>query len=52
MCLHFLTAKLHDSVTVNEVTNDASTPVRTVLGMCHEWCVCTVQLYACFLATV
>ena len=42
-------AKLHYSVTVDEVITDASTSVKTVLGMRHDWCVCTVQLYACFL---
>ena len=43
--LRFLMAKLHDSVIVDEVITDASTSVRTVLGMHRDWCVCIVQLY-------
>ena len=37
--LRFLMAKLHDSITVDEVITDASTSVRTILGMHHDWCV-------------
>lgn len=42
MCaLRFLLSKLDDSVTVtvDEVITDASTSVRTVLGMHSDWCV-------------
>ena len=34
---------------MDEVITDASTSVRTVLSMYCDWCVCIVQLYACFL---
>ena len=37
--LGFLLSKLDDSVTVDEVITDASTSVRTVLGMHSGWCV-------------
>ena len=38
--LHFLLSKLDDSVIVDEVFTNASTSVRTVLGVHFDWCVC------------
>ena len=52
--LRFLLAKLHDSVIVDEVITDASSAVRTALGMHCDRCVCRIKQFVClffYLAT-